>query len=317
MKYLLFVFLACLLAIPTFASDPNVVAERGVLFQPILQNNDLQQKLKASAKPMGVNFNYASLLDRDTDILLVGEAHNDPIPSRDVNFMIKDLKQRVGLNYIASEFLLQSEQPLLNKYAQNKIDYETLKRGCYHQERVFVAVVARRYGVTVVGLDLPVAKSNPRQAMSIEGLTERNKAWVDILVDIKQQNPRAKILVHGGSFHTQTFSQYFPTVPTLLQEEGFKTKTLEITGPFDPLWKQLHLNTNTDLLFTIPPELKKYIQADYVIYVPRVDYTREDQARLEKLIQKSSKGGTEDWDGILNDPDRESCQISTNCSRVK
>ncbi|MBR2081474.1 MAG: ChaN family lipoprotein [Elusimicrobiaceae bacterium] len=140
------------LALPGMCVDWN--GERAQAFAPILTNLSFQQLLLSHAKPLTRDFSYARLMGNDTDVLLVGEEHHDSIPAREVNLMIKELSKESGLTHVASEFLLAQEQPFLDKFASGEIDYETLRSQCTLARRTFVARVAKRYGVRVIGLDV-------------------------------------------------------------------------------------------------------------------------------------------------------------------
>ena len=63
-----------------------------------------------NSQKIPTDFNYATLLREEVDVLLVGEEHRDSIPARDINLMIKNLTEnRAGLTHVAVEFLLSSE----------------------------------------------------------------------------------------------------------------------------------------------------------------------------------------------------------------
>lgn len=316
---ILILFLFILLT--NFVNADAVSQEREVLFRPVIANKELRQILLSSGKQISSDFDYSALLDDDTDVLLVGEEHHNNVAARDVNLMIKNLTQaQTGLGYVASEFLLSSEQPIIDDYYKRKITYPELKKKCKLKDRAFVAEIARRYNVKTIGLDMPKAHEDYVWAMSAEGIGERNNAWVDILLDIKENDPDALIVVHAGGSHTATFSQYYPTVPQLLKKEGLKTKTLEFVYAKDKLWQQLGINSRYDILFKIPKELKKYIQADYIIWNTDADYSQEDKTELSRISNQNSKKFSTDEvysDGCLLDPDNPFCKVVIRGSRVK
>ena len=313
LSFFIFIFLA------VFIHASAITQERDILFEPVIQNSELKQLLFENSKRIPADFNYTSLINDDTDFLLVGEEHHDNTAARDVNLMIKNLS-KVGLKYVATEFLLSSEQPLIDSYYKGEITYPELKKKCKLKGRSFVAEIAKRYRIKTIGLDLPQAHEDYLWAMSAEGLTARNDAWTDKLLSLKQKAPDALILVHGGSLHTATFSKYYPTVAQMLRKHNMKTKTVEFVSSGDSLWKKLNINSNYDLLFTIPKELKKYIQADYVIWSTDSDYSKEDKAELKKISEQNSEKFMKDEifsDGCLLDHDNAFCKVVIRGSRVK
>lgn len=312
-----------------FAQDEEtlhekLVQERKDRFAQIRRNPILKHELLESAQELPRNFKYAALFDKKTDVLLVGEEHTDPIPARDVNLMIESLAtSKMGLTHIASEFLLSSEQPVLDKFAKGEISYDQLKKSCKLKNRVYVAVVAKRHHIQVVGLDLPKAQENSYWAMTAEGLTARNKAWTKRILQIKQQNPKAKILLHGGSFHTQLTSKYYPTMPQLLQEAGLHVKVVEFTSARDSLWRPLGVDRGYDLLFTVPEKLRQYVNADYVIHTSREDYSAQAKAEIEVAVSTVSRGAGEQYwrndsisDACFLDPQNPICRAQINGARL-
>lgn len=298
-----------------------ITEERDTLFKPVLTNNNLRMLLFGSAKRISVNFDYSALLDKDTDVLLVGEEHHNRDVATAVNLMIKNLKEKgINLKYVCSEFLLSSEQPYLDAYYKGEMSYVDLKKKCTLGGRVYIAEVAKRYKVRPIGLDLPKAQEDSNWAMSAEGITERNKAWTDIIVSLKQKDPNAKIIVYGGSLHTATFSQYYPTVAQMLKKHNIKTKTVEFVYYKDPLWKPLSINSNSNLLFTIPAELKKYIQADYVVFNIENELSAQDREKVRKILNANMTKFQKDdkySDSCEKDPDNPICKISIDANRSK
>ncbi len=323
MKQIRYLFLGLLGLLVTAAlhASSNLDQEREDLFAPILNNPPLRADLMSHAKKIPTNFNYTELFGSDVDVLLVGEEHHDPIPARDINLMIKNLVgNRAGLTHVASEFLLASEQPFLDAFAQKQLSYEELKKKCKLGQRAFVAEIARRYGVKVVGLEIARTHEDYPWALSAEGLAARNQAWADKIVAIKRQNPQAKILVHAGSYHTQLSASYGKTLAQVLKQNGLKVKVVEFTSVTDAVWKKLNISGKYDLLFTIPDNLKPYVRADYVVYAPFADYTSEEKARISEMsdsIYKEKIVTAVTEDGCLLDPDNPMCSVIINTSRIK
>ena len=277
-------------AIPLKASD--VSEERSKAFAPIHRESSKKIALLNEAQPLTENFDYVQLLDRETDVLLVGEEHRDSNPAREVNLMIKQLSRHYPNNlYVASEFLLAEEQPLLDQFAAGTISYEKLRSQCVLPHRSFVAQVAKRYGVKVIGLDESRAGYNNYAvwASSKQGINSRNQFWTKQLVALKKKNPRAKIILHAGSTHTQLSSAYVRTMPELLKRAGMRTKTLEFVSEYDPEWKQLRLNISRDTLFVIPPELKENIMADYVIYLASKPFSAQEKKQIQQAQRENAQ----------------------------
>lgn len=290
--------------------------EREEGLRTILNNPKLHQELLDHAQPMREDFNYTSLLEADTDVLLVGEEHHDDIARRDVNLMIKQLAAKRGkLTHVATEFLLSAEQPLLDQFMAGKITYAELKEKVELGRRAFVAEIAKRYHVNIVGLDLARAQENPGWATSVEGFTQRNQAWTDIILTIKQHNPRAKFLLHAGSFHTQLTSKYIPTMPHLLQQNGLKTKSVEFANSFDSMWKYLASPMRYDTLFTIPENLRPLVNADYVVYTVHAEFSEKEKQKISKWVHKHYPNPFFDY--CFQDPDNPLCKIHIRSARVK
>ncbi len=313
--------LALLFALPLGAMD-ILNQERADDFAPLVQDPALRELLLKSGQPLAQDFNYASLFTADLDILLVGEEHRNSIPSREVNVMLRDLSSSPqGLTHIASEFLLASEQPLLDQFAQGEISYEELYEKCVLSQRTFVATIAKRYGVKVIGLDVPRTQTNYYVwAISPEGMEIRNRAWVKRLVSLRQHNPQARIVLHAGQFHTQTYSRHAPTLPMLLKEENLKTKTLEFVSNSEAEWKLLHLNLEYDTLFIIPPQLQQYIHADYVIYSPNNAFTEQEQAQISAAMDSLDEDtwrSHEKSNACFLDPENPVCRIHIKSGRKK
>ena len=294
--------------------------EHKSFFMPIQKNPELKNVLRQSAQHLQKDF-YTTLLEDGTDVLLVGEEHHDSIPLRDVNLMLEELADK-GLTHIASEFLFSSEQPLLDQFAKGEISYSELRKGCFLKDRSYVAIVAKRHNIQVVGVDLPEAQENPSWAMSKEGMTMRNQKWTERILDIKRKNPHAKIILHGGSFHTQLKSNYFPTMPQLLEEKGLKVKVLEFISEYDTEWKSLLVEKDLDLVFTIPENLRQYVNADYIIYSSSKPFSKQVVAEIEKAMKNiEQQHGESYWknDSIMNacifDPQNSVCRTRINSGR--
>ena len=309
------------LFVPKAFAAPEMSDERAQSFAVVLQSPKLREQLLRSGQAMKQNFTYASLADDSLDVLLVGETHSDGIVRHDVNVIIRDLAQaKKGFEYVASEFFLSSEQPVLNQFAQGKMTYDELRKSCKLKGRVYLAVVAKRYGLKVIGLDMPRAQENVSWAMSIEGLQQRNAAWAQIVQTVKKNRPRAKLLLYGGADHTKLSSSYIQTMPALLAKQGLKTKTVEFVNERDPDWKQLHIQTKNDILFVIPSELKPYIGADYVVYTSPQDLDEEGKRISQEVSEKLGK----EWlnnDSVYNscfyDPDNGICKQHLRVRRSK
>ncbi len=300
---------------------PELSKERADAFAVVLQQPRLRQLLLQNGHAMKQNFTYASLVSADTDVLLVGETHTDSVPQSDVNLIIRDLAQaKAGFSYVASEFLLSSEQTMLNQFAQGKITYDQLRKSCTLGHRAYIAVTAKRYGLQVIGLDLPRAQENTGWAMSIEGMATRNQAWLQLLLAAKTRKPQGKILLYGGAAHTQFTSHYYKTMPQLLAQKGLKTKVIEFVNEKDPEWKKLRIQTKNDILFIIPKELKPYVWADYVVYSSPQDLDEEGRKVTEQVLESfGDKFVRNDSisDGCMYDPENGICKQWLRVRRAK
>lgn len=312
----LFILLLLLMGNASMSGAQDLAQERETALRYVLEHPALHGDLLDHSQPMQEDFNYSTLLDADTDVLLIGEEHHDNIPQRDVNLMIKQLSGKQGkLTHVASEFLLSSEQPLLDQFMAGKITQEELRAKTRLKDRSFVAAIAKRYHVDIVGLDIPRALEDYTWAVSPEGLTERNEAWTNIILKIKRNNPHAKFLLHAGSNHTQLSSKYTHTLPQLLRQNGLKIKSVEFANPNDPVWKYLASIARYDTLFTIPEKLKPFINADYVVYSVRADFSEQEHKKIAAWTKKHISDSN--FDFCLQDPDNPVCRIHIKSARVK
>ena len=315
MKRLLFCLFCCLWGASAFATE-LLEQERAEALRPVVKDQNLRQKLFSNQQSMTADFDYSVFFSGGVDVVLIGEEHRDSIPARDVNLMVKNLaKGKVKLTHVASEFLLSSEQKFLNQFARDELTYAQLKKSCKLRGRAFVAVVGKRYGVKVVGLDLPRAQENNYWATTPEGMQERNNAWAKIITDIKAKHPNAKILLHAGSYHTQLSSKYFDTMPVLLKKQGLKTRSVEFVSGTDIQWKKFNFTPKYDTLFTIPKELKPHVLADYVVFTTRADFSEEVKAEMDKHLSKVDWNNDLEVDGCMLNPDNPVCAIQTRSGR--
>ena len=74
------------------------------------------------------------------------------------------------------------------------------------------------------------------------------------------------------------------------------------------------------MLFTIPPELKQYIRADYIIFNTDNKLSGREQEKVRKILKSNMKKFQKDAmfaDGCENDPDNPVCKIIINANRFK
>ena len=295
---------------------PELTQERNTDFAPILQDARLQRELLANAYVMDQHFNYADVMDGNTDVLLIGETHSDSIPEGDVNLILQNLVQgRTGITHVGSEFILSSEQPALDKFARGEINYAQLRKAISLDHRAFLAVIGKRYNLRVLGLDLPKARENVAWAMSPNGLNERNLAWLQIIKQARNKQPKSKFVIYGGADHTKKYSRVIKTMPQLLEANGFKTKTIEFVNDKDPLWKQIPVEKSYDVFFIIPNSLKKAVGADYVVYTNPQDLSKEDSAQLSRYIDKVDFKDPLQTDACVYDPESQVCKTHLRVRR--
>ena len=90
-KITLFLLLICLVlcAEKALAFAPDFDRARHNFEARLTSDTVLKKALLKQVRPITGNFNYATLLDRDTDILLLGEEHGNERAKRETNLMIR------------------------------------------------------------------------------------------------------------------------------------------------------------------------------------------------------------------------------------
>ena len=101
--------------------------ERNAFEARLSTDGALKKALLGRVRPITTQFNYMALLDNDTDVLLLGEEHNNEQSTRETNLIIKYLGQhKAGFTHFGAEFFLSSEQPFLDQYTDNNISLADL-----------------------------------------------------------------------------------------------------------------------------------------------------------------------------------------------
>ena len=119
---------AAVLAVSTLGAHP-FDGPREALAARLKTDAALRQALLQNARPVTADFDYTRLLDKDTDVLLLGEQHGDPAAKREVNVILKSLAaHNGGCTHLASEFFLSEEQPALDAFSSKQITLEQLEK---------------------------------------------------------------------------------------------------------------------------------------------------------------------------------------------
>lgn len=309
-KITLFLSLICLVLCaekaPAFA--PDFDRARHNFEARLTSDTVLKKALLKQVRPITGNFNYATLLDRDTDILLLGEEHGNERAKRETNLMIKYFGQnKEGFTHFGTEFYLSSEQPLLDQYAGNQITLPELESKLVLGKAYSAsAAVAKRYGLTVLGLDLPQAQNNYAWSKSVAGMRARNEHWAKIILSVAKADPQSRFIVYGGAWHTQLSSNDYPTMPQLLNKDGLKTKTVEYVSA--PAWEKLaeeaKLSGKT-LLFRVPANYRKDANTDFFIFLPKVTPSEAEQQEIKKIMDDKNFKISH----CTDDPDHPLCKV--------
>ena len=307
---LLFICLV-LFAGKAFALPHNYDSGRHAFEARLSSDIALKKALLKQVRPITVNFNYATLLDRDTDVLLLGEEHGNESAKRETNLILKYFGQhKEGFTHFGTEFYLSSEQPFLDQYAANKITLTELEsKLALGKAYSASALVANRYGMTVLGLDLPQAQDNYVWSKSSVGMGARNEHWTKIISAIAKVDPMSRFIIYGGAWHTQLSASEYPTVPHLLKKEGLKTKTGEyVTAPaWAALAEEAQLSGKT-LLFKVPANYRKDANADFFIFLPQVTSNADDRQQIKEIMKdKNFK-----IEHCTDDPDHPLCKVFIN-----
>ena len=307
--HLFLLFVGIFYASAAVAAPSAFDKERNAFEARLSADAALKKALLSRVRPITTQFNYMSLLDNDTDVLLLGEEHNNEQAKRETNLIVKYLgQQKAGFTHFGVEFFLSTEQPFLDQYANNQISLADLEQKLVLDKSYSAsAAVAHRYGLTVLGLDLPEAQENPAWAKSIAGMKARNAHWVEIITAVAEKDPTSRFIVYGGAWHTQLRSGFMPTVPQLLNRAGLKTKSVEYvsSSAWDALAAEGKLTGRT-LLFAVPAAYRSAALADYYIYLPK---NIETNAAAREKMGKMMKDKNFKWEHCMDDPDHPLCKI--------
>lgn len=311
--FLWLVICLALLAGKGFAFAPGFDRARHAFETRLSTDTVLKKALLKQVRPITVNFNYATLLDKDTDVLLLGEEHGNESAKRETNLMLKYFGQhKEGFTHFGSEFYLSSEQPFLDQYAAHKITLPELEGKLTLGKRYSAsAAVATRYGMAVLGLDIPKAQDDYTWSQSPAGMRARNEHWTKIISAIAKADPMSRFIIYGGAWHTQLSASEYPTMPQLLNKEGLKTKTVEYVSA--PAWAALAAEANLSgktLLFKVPANYRKDANADFFIFLPKTTSTDAEQKQINQIMDDKNF----QMEHCTDDPDHPLCKVFINQS---
>lgn len=309
-------FTAAAVLTACFVSAHQYDKLREVLAARLESDAAMRAALLKNAQPVTAHFNYAALLAPDTDVLLLGEQHGDPAFKREANVILKSLgAQKLGFTHFASEFLLADEQPALNDFTAKKIKLEQLEGKLALPGYSSAVNVATRYGMLPLGLDLSQAQQNPAWATSAQGMRERNIRWGKIIGTVAEQDLKSRFIVYAGAWHTQLYSKEYPSLPSVLNGYGLKTKTAEFVNNGEKAWRMLLESkkmADKAVLITVPAAYVKTVNADYIIYLPPskpLSGAAKDKA--EKLMNDQNFN----WKHCTEDPDNPLCKLNMQHNR--
>lgn len=304
---------AAVLAVSALGAHP-FDGPREALAARLKTDAALRQALLQNARPVTADFDYTRLLDKDTDVLLLGEQHGDPAAKREVNVILKSLAaHNGGCTHLASEFFLSEEQPALDAFSSKQITLEQLALPGYSS----AAAVAVRYGLRPLGLDSSKALENPARAITPQGMRERSRRWGEIIAQIARQDLTSRFILYAGAWHTQLAADSYPTMPAVLAEHGLKTKTAEFANTGERHWRTLLEEgglAERPVLIAVPPPYVKTVNADFIIYLPAAKpLAGETREQAEKMMGEKSFN----WKHCTEDPDHPLCKIQLEFNRSK
>lgn len=304
---------AAVLAVSALGAHP-FDGPREALAARLKTDAALRQALLQNARPVTADFDYTRLLDKDTDVLLLGEQHGDPAAKREVNVILKSLAaHNGGCTHLASEFFLSEEQPALDAFSSKQITLEQLALPGYSS----AAAVAVRYGLRPLGLDSSKALENPARAITPQGMRERNRRWGEIIAQIARQDLTSRFILYAGAWHTQLAADSYPTMPAVLAEHGLKTKTAEFANAGERHWRTLLEEgglAESPVLIAVPPAYVKTVNADFIIYLPAAKpLAGKTREQAEKMMGEKSFN----WKHCTEDPDHPLCKIQLEFNRSK
>ena len=112
---------------------------------------------------------------------------------------------------------------------------------------------------------------------SVSGVGARNYEWADLISDVLEKDSYAKIFAYMGKAHsigtTQMIEEQVPALADILRRNGFKVKTVSLSGgSYDLLadsfvFRSLGLH-NKHFIFKVPQELKGYFNVDFIVHIP-------------------------------------------------
>lgn len=304
---------AAVLAVSALGAHP-FDGPREALAARLKTDAALRQALLQNARPVTADFDYTRLLDKDTDVLLLGEQHGDPAAKREVNVILKSLAaHNGGCTHLASEFFLSEEQPALDAFSSKQITLEQLALPGYSS----AAAVAVRYGLRPLGLDSSKALENPARAITPQGMRERSRRWGEIIAQIARQDLTSRFILYAGAWHTQLAADSYPTMPAVLAEHGLKTKTAAFANAGERHWRTLLEEgglAESPVLIAVPPAYVKTVNADFIIYLPAAKpLAGETREQAEKMMGEKSFN----WKHCTEDPDHPLCKIQLEFNRSK
>lgn len=304
---------AAVLAVSALGAHP-FDGPREALAARLKTDAALRQALLQNARPVTADFDYTRLLDKDTDVLLLGEQHGDPAAKREVNVILKSLAaHNGGCTHLASEFFLSEEQPALDAFSSKQITLEQLALPGYSS----AAAVAVRYGLRPLGLDSSKALENPARAITPQGMRERNRRWGEIIAQIARQDLTSRFILYAGAWHTQLAADSYHTMPAVLAEHGLKTKTAEFANAGERHWRTLLEEgglAERPVLIAVPPPYVKTVNADFIIYLPAAKpLAGKTREQAEKMMGEKSFN----WKHCTEDPDHPLCKIQLEFNRSK
>jgi hypothetical protein len=149
-------------------------------------------------------------------VVILGERHG----VKEFPYEVGRLLRSLGATHLATEFLLQSEQELIDAYESGRLpEREFLKKNS-HPRKWPAFAAARKIGARLLGLDLDARRAGPGEDGGRDSVEERNRAWLAALEKVLDAEPRARVVVYCGSAHSDYGTASKPVSELLAERYG-------------------------------------------------------------------------------------------------
>lgn len=196
---------------------------------------------------------YDHLPATGVDYIYVGEVHLNPLIQEELLQLLQEIKSRYSKRhvYLATEYMWDAYHPSTLKddlplaLANDKKDLLNIMGKEAYVNNFFLHKVLE-LGIPVVGLEPRFGMANEASvhsgitdparlyrktqqlSLSEVGLGARNDRWVDHIEKIREQDPKALVVIHGGAQHTSLQNLF--SVSNKLKGKFFSIMLLDQRG---------------------------------------------------------------------------------------